>query len=75
MAGYAKPNIGKIVLTFIRDGMETDHRVCPNGMTAISTAMKILSFKDELRPGDTLTVSANDGDPAASGPNPGGATA
>lgn len=56
MAPYAQPNIGRLVLVFSRAGDHDERIVVGDGSRAVSAAMKILSLKDELRPGDKLTV-------------------
>jgi hypothetical protein len=57
MPAYAKPETG-LTITFWRDGKEHDHRVAPDGVRAVSAAMRMLAMLDELQSGDRLTVGA-----------------
>jgi hypothetical protein len=59
MPAYTKPNIGRLLLTFSRDGEEPEQQVAPTGLAAVSMAMRMLSLKEELLAGDRLTVETN----------------
>jgi hypothetical protein len=46
-------------ITFSRKGESDERRIADSGNSAVSVAMRILATKDELKPGDTLTVVEN----------------
>ncbi len=56
MPAYARPENGELCITFRRDGEDDEQEVVPDGQRAVSAAMKMLALRDELQPGDKLTV-------------------
>jgi hypothetical protein len=58
MPVYVQRSESGLAITFTRDGAELDHRVAPDGMRAVSLAMRMLALQDELMPGDVLKVTA-----------------
>jgi hypothetical protein len=58
MPVYVQRSESGLAITFTRDGAELDHRVAPDGMRAVSLAMRMLALQDELHPGDKLTVAS-----------------
>lgn len=51
---------GRLAVTFSRDGEEDDRRVAESGTAAVLIAMRLLSVRDRLLPGDRLTVERGD---------------
>jgi hypothetical protein len=82
MPDHAQPHTAPLVLILSHGDQEIDRRIAPNGFTAVSKAMEMLARRNDLRPGDRLTVeghaavavAANVAD-AASSHNGGEATA
>jgi hypothetical protein len=65
MPAYAHPS--GLLLTFHRDGEPPEQQIAPNGLRAVSAAMKMLALKDKLRDGDRLTVEADTAPPISPG--------
>jgi hypothetical protein len=59
MPAYVQRENGGLLVTFSREGEDDDQRVADDGATAVSLAMRMLALRDELRPGDRLTVQPN----------------
>jgi hypothetical protein len=59
MPAYARPENGALRITFSREGEDDEQRVADDGVKAVTIAMRMLALRDELRPGDTLTVAEN----------------
>jgi hypothetical protein len=47
-----------LLLTFSREGVPEERRICADGDQALMSAMRILAGQDALRAGDSLTVTA-----------------
>jgi hypothetical protein len=45
-----------LVIVFSRTGREPERLTARDGVTAVSTAMKMLALKDELHAGDSLVI-------------------
>jgi hypothetical protein len=59
MAANARPDRGNLLITFRRVGEENEQRTADDGVKAVTVAMRMLALRDELQPGDTLTVHEN----------------
>jgi hypothetical protein len=58
MPVYVQREDGDLLVTFSREGEEDDQRVAADGIKAVTLAMRMLAVRDELQPGDRLTVTA-----------------
>jgi hypothetical protein len=60
MVAHVRPPSGtSLRITFSRRGEGDEQRVADDGNCAVSVAMRLLALKEELRPGDALTVAEN----------------
>jgi hypothetical protein len=59
MPAFVQHEDGGLLVTFSREGEDDDQRIADDGATAVSLAMRMLALRDELRPGDRLTIQAN----------------
>jgi hypothetical protein len=45
-----------LLVTFNREGVPEERRICSDGEAALMSALKLLANEDALRAGDSLTV-------------------
>jgi hypothetical protein len=50
---------GSLVVTFSREGKNEEVQIALTGENALTAALVMLILRDELRPGDCLTVRQN----------------
>jgi hypothetical protein len=54
MPAFTRP--GGLLLVFQRDGEPREEQIAQDGVRAVTIAMRMLAVRDELQPGDRLTV-------------------